>query len=85
MIMALKYQWEDMMHVMGLFKGNGRWGFNAEPILKSGWFVPGNGKALIKLRDPQGKVLIAASQNKGPLKVFKLKKTSIRLLCNRRM
>ena len=72
--MALKYQWEDMMHVMGLFKGNGRWGFNAEPILKSGWFVPGNGKALIKLRDPHGKVLIAASQNKGPLKVFKLKK-----------
>lgn len=59
----------------GVFlKGNGKWAFNAESILQSGWFVPGNGKALIKLRDPQGKVLIAASQNKGPLKVFKLEK-----------
>lgn len=59
----------------GVFlKGNGKWGFNAEPILKSGWFVPGNGKALIKLTGPEGKVLIAASQNKGPLKVFSLNK-----------
>ncbi len=59
----------------GVFlKGNGKWGFNTEPILKSGWFVPGNGKALIKLTGPEGKVLIAASQNKGPLKVFSLNK-----------
>ncbi len=55
-------------------KGNGKWGFTPETILQSGWFVPGNGKALIKLRDPHGSVLIAASQNKGPLKIFKLKK-----------
>ncbi len=57
-----------------LLKGNGKWGFTPETILQSGWFVPGNGKALIKLRDPQGKVLIAASQNNGPLKVFSLNK-----------
>lgn len=57
-----------------LLKGNGKWGFKPESILQSGWFVPGNGKALIKLRNPQGKVLIAASQNKGPLKVFSLNK-----------
>ncbi len=57
-----------------LLKGNGKWGFTPESILQSGWFVPGNGKALIKLRDAKGKVLIAASQNKGPLKVFKLDK-----------
>ncbi len=59
----------------GIFlKGNGKWGFTPESILQSGWFVPGNGKALIKLRNSNGKVLIAASQNKGPLKVFKLEK-----------
>ncbi len=55
-----------------LLKGNGLWGFTPQPILHSGWFVPGNGKALIKFKNPSGKVLIAASQNKGPLKVFSL-------------
>ena len=43
-------------------------------ILQSGWFVPGNGKALIKLRASSGKCLVVASQNKGPLKVFELKR-----------
>ena len=62
----------------GIFlKGNGKWGFSPESILQSGWFVPGNGKALIKLRNPGGKVLVAASQNKGPLKVFSLRKNII--------
>lgn len=55
-----------------LMKGNGKWGFNSQSILQSGWFVPGNGKALVKFRNPLGKMLIAASQNKGPLKVFQL-------------
>ncbi len=55
-------------------KGNGRWGFTAELMAQSGWFVPGNGKALIKLKDSHDNVLIAASQNKGPLKIFKLEK-----------
>jgi hypothetical protein len=59
----------------GLFlKGNGKGGFTPLTILQSGWFVPGNGKALVKLRSSNGKCLLAASQNKGPLKVFELKK-----------
>ncbi|MEP6583903.1 MAG: RNA-binding protein, partial [Ginsengibacter sp.] len=55
-------------------KGNGKWGFTSELMAQSGWFVPGNGKALIKLKDSHDNVLIAASQNKGALKVFKLEK-----------
>ena len=59
----------------GLFlKGNGKGGFAPLSILQSGWFVPGNEKALVKLRSSNGKCLIAASQNKGPLKVFELKR-----------
>ncbi len=58
----------------GLFlKGNGKGG---APLffLQSGWFVPNNGKALVKLKSTGGKCLLAASQNKGSLKVFELKR-----------
>ncbi|HUS01328.1 MAG TPA: VCBS repeat-containing protein, partial [Chitinophagaceae bacterium] len=59
----------------GLYlKGNGKSGFTPLPILQSGWFVPGNGKALVKLKSSTGKCLLAASQNKGPVKIFELKK-----------
>jgi len=57
-----------------LLKGDGKGGFTPQSILESGIFIPGDGKALIKLRDKNGKYLLAASQNRGPLKVFKLKK-----------
>lgn len=53
-----------------LLKGNGKGGFTPESILQSGWFIPGNGKALIKIKNPSGKVLVAASQNKGPIKIY---------------
>ncbi len=67
----------------GIFlKGNGKWGFKPESILNSGWFVPGNGKALIKLRNPQGKVLVAASQNRAPLKIFQLEKNVSTVILN---
>jgi len=56
-----------------LLKGNGNGSFTPQPILQSGVFIPGNGKALIKLRSANGNCLLAASQNKGPLKVFELK------------
>jgi len=59
----------------GLFlKGNGEGGFSPLPILKSGIFIPGNGKALVKLRSRNGRCLLAAAENKGPLKIFELKK-----------
>ena len=58
----------------GLFlKGDGKGNFIPESILQSGIFIPGNGKALVKLRNKNGKVLVAASQNRGALKIFELK------------
>ncbi|MEJ7589195.1 MAG: VCBS repeat-containing protein [Ferruginibacter sp.] len=56
-----------------LLKGNGTGGFVPQTILQSGIFIPGNGKALVKLRSSNGKWLLAASQNKGALKVFEWK------------
>ena len=53
-----------------LLLGDGKGGFNSQTILQSGWFIPGNGKALVKLKSASGKTLIAASQNRGPLKIF---------------
>ena len=50
--------------------GNGKGKFLPEPISKSGLFIPGNGKSLVKLRGSNGQLLIAASQNRGPLKIF---------------
>jgi hypothetical protein len=59
----------------GLFlKGDGKGGFTPLTILQSGWFVPENAKALVKLRGTNGSCLMAASQNKSNLKVFRLKK-----------
>ncbi len=57
-----------------MLKGDGKGGFVPQTILESGIFIPGNGKALIKLRRENGKYLLAAGQNRGPLKVFELKK-----------
>ena len=53
--------------------GDGKGNFAPQSILQSGLFVPGNGKALIKLRSADGKYLLAASQNRGPLKIFSSK------------
>ncbi len=57
-----------------LLKGNGDGTFTMLSILQSGIYIPGNGKALVKLRGKNGKYLIAAGQNRGPLKIFELKK-----------
>ncbi len=56
-----------------MLKGDGKGGFTPQSILESGIFIPGDGKALNKLRGKNGKYLLAASQNQGPLKVFELK------------
>jgi len=42
--------------------------------LQSGIYIPGNGKALVKLIGAKGNYLLAASQNRGPLKIFEQKK-----------
>ncbi len=59
----------------GLFlHGDGKGNFSPETILQSGIFIPGNGKALVKFRGANGACLIAASQNRGRLKIFELKR-----------
>lgn len=57
-----------------LLLGNGAGGFHPASILQSGVFLPGNGKAMVKLRDKNGNYLVAATQNRGPLQVFELKR-----------
>ena len=64
----------------GLYlKGDGKGNFVPLSILQSGIFIPGNGKSLVKLQSAGGKCLLAASQNRGPLKIFELKK-SVRII-----
>ncbi|MBC7510005.1 MAG: VCBS repeat-containing protein [Ferruginibacter sp.] len=57
-----------------LLKGNGQGAFSPLSILQSGIYIPGNGKALVKMRGAANNYLVAASQNKSDLKLFKLNK-----------
>jgi hypothetical protein len=57
-----------------LLKGDGSGGFRPLSILQSGIYIPGNGKALVKLQSSAGNYLIAASQNRGALKLYELRK-----------
>ena len=57
-----------------MLKGDGKGNFQPLSILQSGIYIPGNGKALVKLIGANGKYLLAASQNRGPMKIFELKK-----------
>ena len=61
-----------------LLQGDGNGNFLPLSILQSGIYIPGNGKALVKLMGSKGDYLIAASQNRDALKIFQLKeKTQI--------
>ncbi|HEY4323075.1 MAG TPA: VCBS repeat-containing protein [Mucilaginibacter sp.] len=55
-----------------MLKGDGKGGFKPLTISQSGIYIPGDGKALVKLRDTKGNLLLAASQHRDSLKVFKL-------------
>ena len=56
-----------------LLRGRGDGTFEPASITESGLFIPGNGKALVKLRSAHGHYLLAAGQHRGPLKLFALK------------
>lgn len=56
-----------------VLKGDGKGNFKGLSILESGIYIPGNGKAIVKLKSSKGKYLLAASQNRGELKVYSLK------------
>ena len=73
----------------GLYlSGDGKGGFRPRTILQSGLYIPGNGKGLVRLRGGGGanggggkdyrggSSLLAASQNRGPLKLFALRHPS---------
>ncbi len=53
-----------------VLKGDGKGSFLPLTIAKSGFYVPGNAKALVNLPDAKGHSLFAATQNRGPLLVF---------------
>ncbi|MFI5187682.1 MAG: FG-GAP repeat domain-containing protein, partial [Chitinophagales bacterium] len=57
-----------------LLKGDGKGGFSPCSIQQSGIYIPGDGKALVKLAGSSGDYLVAASQNKDILKMFILRK-----------
>lgn len=56
-----------------VLKGDGKGNFKPLTMLQSGIYIPGNGKWLAKLKSGNGNYLLAASQNRGPLKVFRLR------------
>ena len=56
-----------------VMKGDGKGNFTPLSIMQSGVFIPGNGKALVSLKGASGKYLLAASENKGPLRILQLK------------
>ena len=60
--------------------GDGKGNFIPKPILKSGIYIPGDAKALIKLTGVGNTYLLAASENRGPLRVFKSKHVSQNLI-----
>jgi hypothetical protein len=63
-----------------LLKGDGKGNFSPLTILQSGWFVPGNGKSLVKLRNAFGKTCFVASENKGPLRLYETKRNTTPVL-----
>jgi hypothetical protein len=57
-----------------MLKGDGKGNFKPLTIQQSGIYIPGNGKALVKLRGAKGQYMLAATQYKDAIKVFELKK-----------
>lgn len=55
--------------------GDGKGNFTPQSLLQSGIYIPGNAKALVKLRGINNHYLVAASQNRGPLQLFQLNKS----------
>ncbi len=55
-----------------LLLGDGMGGFKSQEMNRSGIFIPGDGKALVRIKSADGGYVVAASQNKGQLKFFRL-------------
>jgi hypothetical protein len=57
-----------------LLLGDGAGRFKPLSLLQSGIFIPGNGKSLVELKSSNGNYKLAAAQNRGPLKIYGMKK-----------
>ncbi len=75
---VLNGRYDAMNGLVLLGDGNGN--FASQTIAQAGLFIPGDGKALIKLRGTENAYLFAASQNRGPLKLFRHHNKSQRLI-----
>lgn len=62
-----------------VLRGDGHGNFTPQSIAASGFYVPGNAKALVRLTDGKGHQLIAASQNRGKLCLFRTRKRELTL------
>jgi hypothetical protein len=60
--------------------GDGKGNFTPQTILQSGLFIPGDAKAMVKLKGSNNTYLLAATQNRGPLKIFSHKPTNQQLI-----
>ena len=58
-----------------MLKGDGKGRFKPLSILESGVYIPGDGKALVKLMGTKGNYLLAASQNRDLMKIFELRRS----------
>jgi hypothetical protein len=63
-----------------VLKGNGDGSFTPLTILQSGIYISGNGKGLAKLRGADNSCLLVATQNRGPVQVYKSKRPSLKLI-----
>jgi hypothetical protein len=57
-----------------VLKGDGKGNFKPLTIQQSGLYIPGDGKALVKLQGAKGNYLLAATQNRDVMKIFELKR-----------
>jgi len=57
-----------------ILKGDGKGHFKPLTLQQGGVYIPGDGKALVKLRGAKGNYLLAATQNRDVMKIFELKR-----------
>ena len=57
-----------------VLKGDGKGGFKALSILESGIYINGNGKGLTKVLSADNSYLLVATQNSGPVQLYRNKK-----------
>ena len=59
-----------------VLKGKGNGQFIPLSMVESGIFISGDGKGLSKLKAADGNLLLAATQNQGPVEIYKKKQSS---------